>query len=104
MQKLKTIVEMIGRKRSLSEALPALNGVEIKPGMKVVLQDATTMLKNHYYEPHPQFYKKLVPQIAGTVQTVEEIKPIGAIESNSVKLVGFDTWIEVDDILKIKGR
>lgn len=99
--KLTTVVEMIGRRRSISEDIPSINGKILSPGMSIMLKDSENMLKNHYYEPRPEFYKKLIPQIAGTVQEIEEVKSVGLIEANSIKLKGWDHLIEADDILEI---
>ena len=101
MIKLKRLIEMIGRRRTISEDMPIFNGVQLKPGMSIKLKDADSMYKNHYYEARPEFYKKLIPQIAETTQKIEEVKPVGLIESNSIKLVGWDNLVEVDDILEI---
>jgi hypothetical protein len=93
--------EMVGRSRKLGEDFPVVGRTKLKPGMKVKIQDAETIYKNHYYENFPEKYKKLAQQIAGTIQEIEEVKPLGLIESNSIKLVGFDVLIEVDDIEKL---
>ena len=99
MDKLKKLAEQVGRRRQIDEALPKVDGVHLRKGMKVKLKAEGVILDNHYYENHPQKYKKLAKQIAGTTQQIEEI---GASKSsfdvNNIKLVGFDLWIEENDI------
>ena len=102
MYKLKNIVEQVGRKRQIDEALPRVDGVYLRKGMKVQIKPEKEFLENHYYENHPQDYKKLAQQIAGTVQEVEEIGPSkSSFDTDDVKLIGFDLWIESGDIESI---
>ena len=101
MQKLKTIIEMIGRHRKLNEELPKLGGITLKPGMKVKLKSYDEILKNHYYEQFPEKYKKLAVEIAGKTYKIKEVKPNGQVESNNILLNGLHMMIEVDDIQNI---
>ena len=104
MQKLKKLVEMIGRTRKLQENLPQIGGITLKPGMSVKLKSYEEILKNHYYEQFPEKYKKLAVQISGKTYKIKEVKPDDAVESNTILLNGLYMWIEPDDILTIKGR
>lgn len=99
MQKLKTMVEMVGKRVPVEEALPRVDGVYLKKGMKVRLKGKDEMLKNHYYENHPQLYKKLIGQIAGTEQTIGTVSNISnSFEQNNIYLDGFELAIEPNDI------
>lgn len=99
MDKLKNIAEQVGRRFPIEEALPRIDGVYLKKGMKVRLKTKDEMLKNHYYENHPQKYKKLILQIAGTEQTVETVYNLrDSFEANTIKLDGIDLPIEPNDI------
>lgn len=100
----KNLTEMVGRIRKIKESSQKINGIVLKKGMKVQLKSSDEMLKNHYYEQFPEKYKKIIPTIAGTLQTIESISPTGAVESSNIKLVGCDLPIEIDDILKIVKR
>jgi len=102
MDKLKKLVEQVGRRKQIDEALPRVDGVYLRKGMKVQIKPEKEFLENHYYENHPQKYKKLAKQIAGTVQEVEELGPSKySFDTDNVKLVGFDLWIEDRDIESI---
>jgi hypothetical protein len=71
--------------------------------MKVKLKTEVDMLENHYYENHPQKYKKMIKQIANTIQEVETIGPSKlSFDTNNIKLVGYDLWIEENDVDYIK--
>jgi len=103
MDKLKKLVEQVGRRKQIDEALPRVDGVYLRKGMKVQIKPEKEFLENHYYENHPQKYKKLAKQIAGTVQDIETIGPSkSSFETNNVKLVGFDLWIEDRDIQYVR--
>jgi hypothetical protein len=99
MQKLKKLIEVVGQKLPIEESLPRVGGVYLKKGMKVRLKTKDEMLKNHYYENHPQTYKKLISQVAGTEQTIETVYGSNrSFSANNIKLDGFELLIEPDDI------
>ena len=98
---LKKLVEQVGRMRKIEESIPQVDGIQLKPGIKVLLRSVDEMLKNHYYEQFPEKYKKIIPSIANKVHTIESVSPTGAIESSNIKLVGCDLPIEIDDIVKV---
>lgn len=103
MDKLKPIVEMVGKRIPITESLPRIDGVYLKGGMKIRLKAYSELLKNHFYENHPEKYKKMFKEIADTTREIETVaqNKLSNVETNNIKLVGYDLWIETDDVLRV---
>ncbi len=96
--------EIVGQKISINEFFPRIDGVYLKKGMKVKLKSKDEMLKNHYYEHHPELYKKMIDKISNTEQTIEKVYDNNNLFIvNTIKLYGFDLLIEPNDIEYIKN-